>query len=370
MLFVLGVSFNLREKRLVLANGGHISFFSWQILLSILLFAFVAGARYHTGYDHEMYLHQYISYQKYGFFTRDFEPLFMWVAQLMSDAHIHFFFFFALWALLQFFFCLYSCKHNMDLIPWICLNIVLGPFWMYLMNTIREGVVASLFLSMLPLITQRRFGLYTVIAIMAAFVHKTALLMIPFYFIGRIDVKPSKNVTIGLLIVFSAILFFGQNPAWMKSVLRLLVSFNCISNQYMSIVNPMMEGHFRTTNWGMISVLILALNVMTICFYPKLRSHFQNDKILPVAFVLFLAYCFCYYALVNTHYLFLRPFDLLMFAKILVYAYLALFFYEKRNWHMLGAFSLLNYSCIYLLIAKAIVIPNKVNQQILYSFFF
>lgn len=330
----------------------------------------VAGARYHTGYDHAMYLHQYTIYQKYGFFTREFEPLFMWVTQLMSGAHVHYFFYFAFWAGVQFLFCIYSCKHNKRLLPWLCLNIVLGPFWIYLMNSMREGVVASLFLSMLPLIVYRKFWFYALITFIAVGIHKSALLMIPLYFIGFIDLKPSRRASLLLLVLLAGFIAIGTNPFWLKSILRIFVSLNLLSDQYLTIAEPMMNGQFKESNWGLISIIALSLNIITICIYPKLRAYFEHDKILPVVFVMFIAYCCCYYAFANTHHLFLRPFDLLMFSKVLIFAYVALYFFENRKWLLLMLFSLLNYSLVYLSIAKAIAIPTKVNQQILYHFFF
>lgn len=66
-LFALGWHVARREQRSLALTGQKLPFMTWEVALSILLFAAVAGARYHTGYDHAMYLHQYVSYEKYGF---------------------------------------------------------------------------------------------------------------------------------------------------------------------------------------------------------------------------------------------------------------------------------------------------------------
>ena len=68
-------------------------FYSWEIMLSLLVFAFVAGARYHTGYDHAMYLEQYQHLQQTGEFSRDnFEYGFEWISKIFAWCHIHYFF--------------------------------------------------------------------------------------------------------------------------------------------------------------------------------------------------------------------------------------------------------------------------------------
>ena len=70
-LFFLGWHVNRREQRLQLQSGGELPFYSWEIILSLLIFAVVAGARYHTGFDHKMYLDQYLHLQQTGEFGRD-----------------------------------------------------------------------------------------------------------------------------------------------------------------------------------------------------------------------------------------------------------------------------------------------------------
>ena len=84
-LFLLGLHVNGREQRLMLETGKRLPFYSWEILLSMLLFAIVAGARYHTGYDHAMYLDQYQHLLKAGEFSRhNFEYGFEWISKIFA----------------------------------------------------------------------------------------------------------------------------------------------------------------------------------------------------------------------------------------------------------------------------------------------
>ena len=102
VLFFLGWHVNEREQRLLLQEGKELPFYSWEIMLSVLLFSIVAGARYHTGYDHAMYLDQYLHLQQTGDFSRDnFEYGFEGISRLFAIFNIHYFFYFAFWALLQ-----------------------------------------------------------------------------------------------------------------------------------------------------------------------------------------------------------------------------------------------------------------------------
>ena len=343
--------------------------FTWESVVIVLTFAVLMGARMGTGYDHAMYLHQYVLYQKYGFFTREFEPLFTWITQLMSDAHIHFFFYFFLWALLQAAFITYACRHRKELLPWVWANVLLGPFLLYLMNTVREGVAACAFLAMLPLIANRKLWLFCVLALVAAGIHKAAFLMIPCYFIGLIDLRPTYRVRNLMLLILALAILLGIKPFWLSWLLAIPHKLGMISNQYSHIINPVVMGDFRMANWGPMRISMLVLNVISIVLFPKIRSYFPDDKVLPVVYVFFIAYCVIYYSCINVHHLLLRPFDFFMISRVLVYAYVILFLYKFRKWILFAVCCALNYSCVYIMIAKAIKDPIKVNSQILYQFF-
>lgn len=368
--FALGRHASVRDNLLRATSGQGIPFYAWETTLIVIIFATIAGARMGTGYDHAMYLHQYYLYQKYGFFTRDFEPLFTWVTQLMADSHIHFFFYFFLWGVLQMFFLTYACRHRKELLPWMCLNVMLGPFWLYLMNTMREGVVASIFLSMMPLIANRKFLAYSLIAFVAAGIHKAAILMIPFYYIGLIDLKPSVKTRNLMMLVLLIAILLGIRPFWLSWTMLILNKLGFVSEQYQHIVVPVIQGNYNFANWGPMRLSILGLDVMATWLYPKIRGRFSDDNILPCVYAFFLAGCFISYSCVNVHHLFLRPFDFFMISKVLVYAYTALFLFSCRKWLLLSLFCAMNYSCVYIMIAKAVMQPVKVNTQILLQFFF
>lgn len=369
-LFLLGWHVSQREARLKTSDGKTLTFWSWEIVLSIVIFAIVAGARYHTGYDHSMYLHQYVSFQKYGFFTRDFEPLFMWVTQLMAIAHIHFCFYFALWALLQAGFLAYACRHEKALLPWMWLSLVLGSFFIYLMNTVREGLVASIFIAAVPLILRRQFLQYAVVALLASTIHKSGLMMFPFFVLGVIRVSDKEKSRWLLFTLFACALLIGIRPYWLSWLLKATDHFNVVSPQYRHLIEPLMAGQFNLHNWGATRISMLIINVMVIWFYPKMRHFFKNDEVLPVFFVLFWAYCIVYYLLINVHHLFFRPFDCLMMCRLMMYSYLGMFLYRSRRWAMMMAYALLNFSYIYIALARAEITADQVHQQVFYHLFF
>ena len=183
-LFFLGWHVNRREQRLQLQDGKQVPFYSWEIVLSILLFAVVAGARYHTGFDHAMYLEQYKHLLQTGEFSRtNFEYGFELISKIFAWFHIHYFFYFAFWALLQIGFLYFGLRNHKHLLCWVGLGIMCGPYFLGWMNSIRQSVVVCLFVALIPLVRDRKFLPYAIIVIVAALIHKSALLLLPVFLI-------------------------------------------------------------------------------------------------------------------------------------------------------------------------------------------
>ena len=64
VLFALGKNLEVRERKYWLRTHSLLSFWQWEILLSILVFGVIAGARYNTGVDHLSYLDIYEKMQQ------------------------------------------------------------------------------------------------------------------------------------------------------------------------------------------------------------------------------------------------------------------------------------------------------------------
>lgn len=69
--FILWLLANNYSKKIDVVGNSTCIFFHWEIVFSILLFAFVAGARYNTGVDHLSYLREYEFLVDVGRFKRE-----------------------------------------------------------------------------------------------------------------------------------------------------------------------------------------------------------------------------------------------------------------------------------------------------------
>ena len=130
------------RERCTPTYGYHkLSFLYPEVLLLLFPFAIIFGCRYNVGVDYPHYLEDYL----WGA-DRDFEPIFAWVNDNMSSLGIHYAYFFSLWAFIQVFFIFYTFKNQRYLFPYIAFFLIIGSYYLSMMNIIRQQLAACIFL--------------------------------------------------------------------------------------------------------------------------------------------------------------------------------------------------------------------------------
>ena len=363
-LFALGWHVSCREARLKVASGGTLPFWSWEIILSIVVFAAVAGARYHTGYDHAAYLQQYIDYQKYGFFTRDYEPLFMWVTQLMAGTHVHYFFFFALWAALQLAMLYYALNRHKHIIPWVALILVLGPTFVHLMNTMRQGIVECAVPLLIVLAHDRKAVAFVLIVAALSLLHFTSIFLLFIYLI-----KPAKFCTVPhktLLVIAVICIFIGHTAMWVNAVSGVMSFF---AEHHLTYGNELsVNPHHFSVNIGPVRVMMLLTQLLVI-FFSKYLLEAKSDVEFKSAILIWaMLYILGTSIMCNTTNFFQRPFELFTICYVIM---MAMVVHEllavKKHW---AAIIILvsNATILGLILIKAWLRPDAQNLPQLYHF--
>ena len=372
LLFFLGWHVNRREQRQLLKGGEPLPFLSWEIVTSILLFACVAGARYHTGYDHAMYLDQYQHMLKTGEFSRDnFEYGFEWISQLFAFCNAHYFFYFAFWAMLQIGFLYFGLRRHKHLLCWVGLGIMWGTYFLVWMNSMRQSVVVCLFVALVSLIRDRKFLLYAAIVIASAFIHKSALLLLPVYLLTFVMVDEINAKKWWLLAVLAVFVLIGVKPFWLHWFSNYQWFLNITGyDNYGNLNDPNVAGTFRVMRWGPSRISILLSNVFIIWFYPQLKEYFKTDRLLPLFFILaYVGMCLSN-LLMNTSHFLLRPLDYFVIFYLIMAAYLMVYLIKTKKIIFATAFFLLFYTHYIGSVYKAVFIPKDVTLPFLYHFFF
>lgn len=372
LLFFLGWHVNRREQRLQLQCGEQLPFYSWEIILSLILFSCIAGARYHTGYDHAMYLEQYDVLLKTGEFTRtNFEYGFEWISKLFALYHAHHFFYFAFWALLQIGFLYYGLRNHKHLLCWVGLGIMCSTYFLGWMNSVRQSVVVCLFVALVPLIRDRKFIPYAVLVIIAAFIHKSALLLLPVFLLCFLNIEEKNLNKWWMLAVFAIFVLIGINPFWLDWFTNYQWFLDITGyDNYGNLNDPNVAGTFRVMTWGPGRISIFLSNVFMILFYPELKAHFKTDRLLPLFFILaYIGMCLSN-LLMNTSHFILRPLDYFIIFYLIIAAYLMVYLIKTNKIALAILFCLLFYTHFLIDIYKAVYTPKDVTLPFLYHFFF
>lgn len=301
-------------------NGNPTSFWTWDIVLALFIFAFISGIRWQVGVDHLSYLSGYENIIN-GYDFRDGENVeigFNLISKLFATLNIHFVFYFAFWAFLQIFFIYYTLKNECYLLPFIGIVIIGGSFYIGWMGGIRQVLATTMFIFSVQFISKRKLIPYAITILLAATIHKSAILLFIFYFVPQYDYFKNRYINIALLI---GSLILGLTPTFIHSFEFIEKTLALVGyNRYSERFDLMIENH-REMVIGPRRFSILLLNIFTIWFAPKLKKVFEETNYL-VFFNFTFVGVLLYNLLANTSHIFLRPVRYFTTFLILTTAYL------------------------------------------------
>ncbi|MBP5562322.1 MAG: EpsG family protein [Muribaculaceae bacterium] len=380
LLCMLGVHVYQREQRLLQVGGSQLPFYSWEILAAVLLVAIVAGARYGTGWDtEEMYIPQY-DYLKSGKdVTRPFENGFILISKGFAALKAHRFFYLGFWALLQAGFLYFGLRKRKFLYPWVGVNLMLGYYFVNWCNSIRQVVVATLFVALAPMMTQQRISRYALnflpfllIVLLAATIHLSALLLLLFYWmplLGRVKGMVTRTKLLSILAICVVV---GLYPYWFKwlecfSGILEFVGYE----KYDKSMTSLFDGHFRLY-MGPLRLATLCTYVMVLWNVKGLLRHFAGDKLLRVFLVLAFAGMCGEALVVNTSFFVLRPFEYLLLFVLPLTGYTFVYLWRTGPKWLALAFAVLANSHQFITHAKMMLLGATADDQLyfLYHFFF
>jgi hypothetical protein len=370
ILFLLGQHVYNREEQSKIKYGKSLPMYSWEIIVAILYFAILAGFRYQTGFDYAMYLKEYLHLQATGIFGREnFEPGFVLISKFFAATGVHYFFYFAFWGALQIFFIYYGLKDRKFLWPFIGLNIILGPYYLIWMNAMRQSVIVCLFVPLVILIQKRKFWQYLIIVLIASTIHKSGLLLIPLYFIPRINFRIKDRYV--FLIILLVCIIIGLRPFWLSIFGNFQELLQLIGYQrYDDLMNPIIGGDYRAISWGSSRIGLLFIDFCFIWYYLDVKEYFKGDKLLPIYFTFaFIGACL-ENLLMNTDDFVLRPTQYFLIFVLIMNSYTLVYLWRTKRKVMFWVLSFVIFSYIYFEIFKSTYMPDNLNAQVFYRFFF
>lgn len=370
MLALLGWHVNRREQRQLAAGGRELPFATWETMTAILIYVAVSSVRWLTSWDYNMYYCYYVSMQSVGDFSREnFEPGFTFITRLMAQSGLHFAVFFGFWAALQIVILYYALRHRKRLLPWLALCMMLGPYYIQWMNTIRQTVLECMLVLMIELIERRRFWIYLLLTLLAATLHKMAMLMIPAYFVPLIPTRGVKRwMPIAALMLCVVIGQFPQWIQWLFKTIGGMAEYLGYSHYYRLFSSHNVTYLFGGWN-GPARVLPFITCLMMAWYYPDIKRLNGGGIILSATYRFALIHIAYLNVFANTTLYLRRPGDLFRAAFLVMVCYTLHYLWRERKWVPLAVMAIMNFYYVFYDMVKATVYPSSVTFPELYKTF-
>ena len=357
-----------RERCLQRAGGRALSFLCPEFIACILVFAAVAGMRYGVGVDHLSYLQSYKEIEMNGHSLRTtVEPLFHNIGKFFVRLGLHYVFYFAFWAALQIGLLIHASRKNKEILPYVMLYLMLGPYFLSFMNGIRQTLAECIIVVASHYIVQRKLSLYLFVVFIATLIHKSAILAAPLYFLPfGAQFWENRRLTISVLVICVLVGGMPFISGSLPQVIPLLdlIGYGDYADKFDYLVS---KDSISSMAWGPARLSMFLIGLFSIYFYPKIKKYFSKDSFVPLVFVMtFIGECL-FGLLANTSYLFLRPVEYLTVFKLIAFGYLMSYLINRKD-SLLAAFVLgVGITFMYWNIYKSVGVDRQV---ILYRFFF
>lgn len=312
-------------------TGGLInqrSFWRFETVFPLLLFAVVFGMRYNVGMDHLNYLEAYLWKEYAG--KNDF--LFNLLSEIGWKLNLHYAVYFAIIAFIQVFFFFYAFKDERYLFPFLVFFLFTNGEYLFWMNGIRQALAMCIWIFSLKYIEEKKFLKCLLWGIVAFFFHKSAIILLVFYPILRNGKDYFKSIPLQLILIAAAfafrVLFSG-----------IIIKFEPVIIYYMNLLGgdsyssytmeALMESFIEPQGSGLAYLFKIILNVGIILYSKKLKLFYNNKRFNIIYFFFFIG--------LVTLYMFpagfiaiTRPFRYFYIFQAIMYAYFLYFLYKTK----------------------------------------
>lgn len=194
----------LKMSRTVRFGCSGINWRSLGIYISIVSFSLIVGFRWDVGVDYMTY-YELAS----GYFTQSqldrIEPFARYTAQIVYTNGLPFYMWFILMAFLQYFFVVKSVDRDKGYLLFYAVLFYLCYMLAFSMNIVRQAVAFSILLYAYNYIYRKKIFHYAIWCVIAALFHKSALVMLPFYFLANLKLNISAFFQILITFLFFVI---------------------------------------------------------------------------------------------------------------------------------------------------------------------
>lgn len=337
----------------------------------VVFFAIVSGVRFGVGSDFYPYAWQFDKGMlQTNLDNRSSEFLWVYFVQYFNRLDLHYTIGMGLVGFIQFLFIYNAIKRWKNMLIYLPFVLFGGWFILSIWGGMRQMIVVCAFVYMSRWIFERKCIHYFSSILILHYIHNSALLLIPLYFIpANFTLSSKRNFC---LLLFAACFILGQMPQFQNAI-DFLTSFANVAgyDDYVGQIHAKLSGQdVETRAFGptMLSYLLLCFSV--IFYSPQLKERFSFS--IPT-FELW--YCFSYifscgfFLFCNVSHIFLRPVSYFMMFLMLMITLLVIYFKENLEFYVNHYYVLLILNWIGLIWTLYRMSQTSTFDYISYKFF-
>lgn len=348
------------------------SFWKFETIFPLLIFAVIFGMRYDVGVDHISYLDKYLWKEQIGKNDLIFDLL----TEIGWKLNIHFVFYFSILAFIQVFFFFYAFKDERYLFPFLVFFLFTNGEFLFWMNGIRQALAMCIWIFSLKYIEEKKIWKYLLWGIVAILFHKSAIILLIFYPILRNGKEYFKSIPFQLILIVAAFVF-------QMLFSGVIIMFEPVIGYYMNLlgadlyhsynIEGLMNSYREGTGTGLVYLFRIALNVLIVLFSKKLKFYY-NSKRYNILYFFFIIGLITTYMFPGGYISFTRPFRYFYIFQSIMYAFLLYYLYKtKFKYSPKGKIrALMYYGLIIIFIGVFYLshITSNENASLWYQFFF
>ena len=359
----------------IATNGSHInkrSFWHFETIFPLLLFAVVFGMRYDVGVDHLDYVEIYLWKVYAG--RNDF--LFDLLSEIGWKLNLHYVVYFGIIAFIQVFFFFYAFKDERFLYPFLVFFLFTNGDWGFWMNGIRQALAMCIWIYSIKFIEEKKISKYLLWCFVAFLFHKSAIILFIFYPILRSGRDYFKSIRSQLILISAAFIF-----QFLFS--NIIIRFEPLIEYYINLLgsdlyrsysmDSLMDSYKENDGTGLVYIFRIVLNVVIVLYSSKLKM-FYNSKRFNIIYFFFFIGLITSYMFPGGYISFTRPFRYFYIFQSIVYSYFLYYLYKTKlkklsegKFHALLYYGLV---IIFLGIFYLSQITSNENAHSWYQFFF
>ncbi len=344
---------SLASKRASMYSNIDVTFYTWEVILSLILFSIVFGMRFGVGVDHLSYLNTYMT----GENVERYEWAFRQITLLFTNHKLHYTIYFSILAFIQVFFFFLAFKDERFLFPALTFILFTGGYFLAWMNGIRQDIAACIFIYSIKYISRKDIGRYILWCSLAILFHKSAVLLILFYplFVSGKDYLKNSTLQFFLLMIALSIYYSGFK---IEEYFGTQIIFIADQLNYQGYLEEGFNHKAAETFTGIGFILILVVDIIIIFFNSKLKEYFNSKRFIIIYNLYFLG--IITRISFSGSLLLLRPFRYLSYFKLIIVSYLLYYLFKNAKNSYYQIFFLL-IILIYIGIFSAMIYRGDIN---------